>query len=128
MGNQILRVCDRSGYDFAILYWQTCPTCRHGHIAKISIAPERQRQRYGTRMVLRAMRGCASYTWTTTGQSPDAQRFFPVLAHATGAAFTPRGRTCPHMNPGNPAPGAPQLERDPGSPGRRRPSRDGSGR
>ncbi|MGP4003505.1 GNAT family N-acetyltransferase [Streptomyces sp. 8N706] len=94
---QALRVCDRTGWDAAVLYWHICTPCRRGHIAKISIADHWQRQGLGRRMVLRAIRIAQDYHWTTTGQSPEAQRFFPVLARETGAAFTQREPLCEHI-------------------------------
>ncbi|PIB04237.1 hypothetical protein B1C81_33775 [Streptomyces sp. HG99] len=67
---QVLCVCDRTGWDAAVLSWHTCSECRRGHIAKISIADHWQRQGLGRRLVLRAMRGAEDFHWTTTGQSP----------------------------------------------------------
>lgn len=46
-GPQQLRVCERSGYDFARLTWQSCAECRRGHIMKIRVTNEWQRQAYG---------------------------------------------------------------------------------
>ncbi|SDP41631.1 hypothetical protein SAMN04487981_12264 [Streptomyces sp. cf386] len=43
------------------------------------------------------MRGTGDFHWTTTGQSPEAQRFLPILARGTGAAFTQREPVCGHM-------------------------------
>ncbi|MCX4682479.1 GNAT family N-acetyltransferase [Streptomyces sp. NBC_01433] len=94
-GAEQLRVCERSGYDFARLTWQSCAECRSGHIMKIRVTDDWLRQGYGTRMVLRAMHGCEAYTWTTTPQSEDAQRFFPALSAALGTGF-PVGRPCGH--------------------------------
>ncbi|MFD5897757.1 hypothetical protein [Streptomyces sp. NPDC060366] len=44
---QVLRVCDRTGWDAAVLSWSVCTRCRRGHIAKISIAEHWQRQGLG---------------------------------------------------------------------------------
>jgi hypothetical protein len=55
------------------------------------------RQGYGTRMVLRALRGHGSYSWGTTPQSDDGRSFFPAVRAVTGAAFEHRLGTCPHM-------------------------------
>jgi hypothetical protein len=84
--------------------------CRRGLIAKIRVTHEWQRQGYGTRMVRRAMRGCEADSWTTTGQSEDAQRFFPVLSAATGAAFEPLAPTCEHIRGGRRVFVTPRLE------------------
>jgi hypothetical protein len=93
-----LTVYDTDWLEVAELVWQVCDGCRRGRINKISIALEYQRQGLGRRLVRRAWRDGPDHTWTTTGQSPDAQRFFPVIAAETGAAFTPHGGGCPHIN------------------------------
>ncbi|MET9513134.1 GNAT family N-acetyltransferase [Streptomyces flavidovirens] len=107
-GPEQLRVCERSGYDFARLTWQSCAECRRGHIMKIRVTDEWQRQGYGTRMVLRAMRGCESYTWTTTPQSEDARRFFPALSTVVGTGFPVNGACGHHARGGGYA--KPRLE------------------
>lgn len=94
-GAQQLRVCERSGYDFARLTWQSCAECRRGHVMKIRVADEWQRQGYGTLMMSRAMRGCESYTWTTTSQFEDGRQFFPALSAALGTGF-PADKSCEH--------------------------------
>ncbi|MGW6979611.1 hypothetical protein ACWGE1_09205 [Streptomyces sp. NPDC054932] len=86
-GPHQLRVCERSGYDFARLTWQSCAECRRGHIMKIRVTGEWQRQGYATRMMARAMRGCESFTWTTTPQFEDGQQFFPALGAILGTGF-----------------------------------------
>lgn len=53
---EVLRVCDRTGWDAAVLSWHTCSGCRRGHIAKISIADRWQRKGLGRRLVLRDAR------------------------------------------------------------------------
>ncbi|MFC9602428.1 hypothetical protein ACFTTN_03050 [Streptomyces niveus] len=78
---------------------------------KISIADHWQRQGLGRRMVGRAMRGVQDFHWTTTHQSPDAQRFFPVLAHETGAAFTAGEAVCSHIRATGHTPRTPRFER-----------------
>lgn len=94
-GPQQLRVCERSGYDFARLTWQSCAECRRGHVMKIRVTDEWQRQGYGTLLMLRAMRGCESYTWTTTPQFEDGRQFFPALSAALGTDF-PAEKSCEH--------------------------------
>ncbi|WP_406359337.1 GNAT family N-acetyltransferase [Streptomyces sp. NBC_00715] len=94
-GPHQLRVCDRTGYDFARLTWRTCNECRRGHIMKIRVTGEWQRQGYGTRMMLRAMRDLESYTWTTTPQFEDGHRFFPALSTTVGTGF-PVAPACTH--------------------------------
>ncbi|MEU1050648.1 hypothetical protein ABZ400_36715 [Streptomyces sp. NPDC005897] len=71
-GFEVLRVCDRTGWDAAILSWHTCMPCRRGHIAKISIADHWQRHGLGRRLVLRAMHGAGDFHWTRAGQSPES--------------------------------------------------------
>ncbi|MDT0352901.1 GNAT family N-acetyltransferase [Pseudonocardia charpentierae] len=95
--NRRLTVCDTDWLDVAELVWQVCDDCRRGRINKISIAVEYQRQGLGRRLVRRAWRDGPDQTWTTTSQSPEAQRFFPVITAETGAAFTPHGGGCPHF-------------------------------
>jgi GNAT superfamily N-acetyltransferase len=96
-GWQQLRVLDPTNYDFARLTWRTCRRCRLGLVAKIRVTDGWQRKGYARRMMERAMRGCESYTWTTSPQSDLGQKFFPALSRATGAAFTPDSRECSHM-------------------------------
>ena len=50
---------------------------------------------YGTLMMLRAMRDCESYTWTTTPQFEDGRQFFPALSAAMGIGF-PTDKSCEH--------------------------------
>ncbi|MFF4160583.1 GNAT family N-acetyltransferase [Streptomyces sp. NPDC001678] len=95
--HQVINVCRRLGHASATLIWKTCHTCRRGVISKISMADDWQRQGLGRRLVLRAMRGAENYHWTTSGQSPMAQKFFPALSRETGAAFTPLSPVCEHI-------------------------------
>ncbi|WP_406190359.1 GNAT family N-acetyltransferase [Streptomyces sp. NBC_01017] len=108
---QVLSVCDRTGWDAAVLSWHTCTPCWRGHIAKISIAEHWQRQGLGRRLVLRALRGAEDFHWTTTSQSPEAQQFFPILARETGAAFTQRQPVCAHMKAADYGHPEPRFER-----------------
>ncbi|MEU3978109.1 hypothetical protein [Streptomyces bacillaris] len=94
-GAHQLRVCDRTGYDFGRLTWRSCAECRRGHIMKIRVTDDWQRQGYGTRMMLRAMRGLESYAWTTTPQFEDGQQFFPALSATVGTGF-PVASACAH--------------------------------
>jgi GNAT superfamily N-acetyltransferase len=82
---QIIRVCDRTGWDAAVLSWSSCTPCRRGHVFKISIAEHWQGKGLGRTLIRRAMRGAETYRWTTTSQSPEGRRFFAVLAQQTGA-------------------------------------------
>lgn len=95
---QMLRVCDRTGWDAATLSWSTCGPCDQGRIWKISISDHWQRQGLGRRMILRAMRGADGYHWTTTHQSPDGKRFFSALSRETGASFITQKADCEHIN------------------------------
>ncbi|MGW0670675.1 hypothetical protein [Streptomyces sp. NPDC002746] len=96
-GYHQLQLQTSDGYDFARLTWLTCSRCRIGLVAKIRVTDLWQRQGYGSRMMRRAMRGYETYTWVTTGQSPQGKQFFPALGETTGAAFTPSAPRCPHM-------------------------------
>ncbi|MET9409521.1 hypothetical protein ABZX90_27710 [Streptomyces sp. NPDC002935] len=99
---KVIRVCDRDGLDHAILIWNACHDCRFGMIAKISIIDEWQRQGLGRRLLLWALRESPGCDWVTSGQSPEAQLFFPAMARETGAAFTTnRGKSCGHLDIGN---------------------------
>ncbi|MGW7579006.1 GNAT family N-acetyltransferase [Streptomyces sp. NPDC054765] len=82
-------MCDRTGWDAALLSWNICSPCRHGHIAKISVADHWQRQGLGRRMVQRAMHGAKDYRWSTTHHSPLTTHHSPV---APGATILPRPR------------------------------------
>ncbi|MGY1500764.1 hypothetical protein ACW4TU_29995 [Streptomyces sp. QTS52] len=95
---RVLRACDREGLDHAILIWNICHECRCGVIAKISMIPEWQRQGLGRRLVMWALRDGPGYQWVTSGQSSEAQQFFPALSRETGAAFTNRGKACAHID------------------------------
>ncbi|MER7652650.1 MULTISPECIES: GNAT family N-acetyltransferase [Streptomyces] len=70
-----------------------------------------QRQGLGRRLVLRAMQGAEGYHWSTTGQSSEAQRFFPVLARETGAAFTQHEPLCDHIRAADHGYPKPRFER-----------------
>lgn len=90
-------VYDSHDYDIARLVWQICDQCQHGRINKISINEEWQRQGLGRRLIHRALRDGPGYTWATTGQSPEAKKFFPIMTAETGAAFTAHGPSCQHL-------------------------------
>ncbi|GAA0432172.1 hypothetical protein [Streptomyces luteireticuli] len=96
-GMQSLKVFDGKGYDFAVLHWETCHVCRVGRIAKIRVTREWQRRGYGTRMMLRALRGCETYRRSTTVQSDDGRRLFTALTAATGIGFPADYRACEHI-------------------------------
>ncbi|MFI7640508.1 GNAT family N-acetyltransferase [Nonomuraea sp. NPDC049400] len=95
-GLREIYVYDRDDYDIARLVWQVCDACRHGSINKISIDQEWQRQGLGRRLIHRALRDGPAYAWITSGQSPEAKKFFPIMSAETGAAFTAHGPSCPH--------------------------------
>jgi hypothetical protein len=96
-GHHRIKVTDDTDYAFATLDWRVCHTCRYGLIGKIRVTDRWQRQGCGRLMLHRAMRGLTHYTWLTTRQSADGQRFFPTMRAATGAALEPAGTPCPHM-------------------------------
>ena len=108
-GYRQLRVCQvPDGEDFARLSWQVCGVCRRGLVRKIQVAGRWQRRGYGSRMMMRALRDCETYTWTTTKQSEFGESFFAALAAATGIDFGPDSRACDHMRPrGAPPAGSP---------------------
>lgn len=94
---QQIRLYERDGLDVGQFVWQVCDTCSHGIINKISLDEDWRRRGIGRRLITRALRETAGYTWTTTGQSEQARRFFPVMTTETGAAFTPSATTCSHI-------------------------------
>ncbi len=109
---------DARDYDIARLVWQVCDQCCRGSINKISISPEWQRRGVGRRLISRALRDGPGYTWSTSGQSPEAKRFFPALTAETGTAFPEYGGGCVHFDDdrrrpiGSPIPApAPRFER-----------------
>jgi GNAT superfamily N-acetyltransferase len=107
---QVLMVCSREGHDHAILIWQVCHQCRCGLIAKISMIPEWQGQGLGRRLINRALRDGPQYQWTTSSQSPEGRRFFPVLAKESGALLTV-GPACAHIEAAKRTFPRPRLER-----------------
>ncbi|PKV82785.1 hypothetical protein BX283_0242 [Streptomyces sp. TLI_146] len=82
---------------------------------KIRVDDEWQRQGYGTRMMLRALRGCESYTWTTTQQFEDGEEFFPALGTALGTGF-PAATSCGHNTTGGGGYAKPRVEKRPAAP------------
>ena len=95
-----LRMYDDNTGDIGVLFWQVCDYCRVGSINKISISPEFQRRGFGRRLILRALRDGPGYRWATSGQSPEAKRFFPRITAEVGVEFTERGGTCRHVKAG----------------------------
>jgi hypothetical protein len=92
----VIRVFGRRGSEGALLIWNCCHACRRGLIAQIRVIDPWKRQGLGRILVGRALRDGPGYTWTTTGQSSEAQFFFPVIAGETGAALTV-GPGCRHI-------------------------------
>lgn len=97
-GLRRIRMYDRSGYDIGMLVWVVCDACHVGSINKISISPEYQRQGIGRRLIRRALADGPGYRWQTTGQSPEAKRFFPVLGEEVGFVFAEYGGVCEHLS------------------------------
>lgn len=93
-----IRMFDRGGCDIGVLVWAVCDACRVGSINKISIGPEHQRQGLGRRLIRRALADGPQYRWQTTGQSPEAKRFFPALEEEVGVAFAEYGGVCEHLS------------------------------
>lgn len=113
VGLRVIYMYDRQGYDIGTLVWRVCSSCRWGVIAKISISPEYQRQGLGRRLINRALRDGPGYGWVTSGQSPDAKKFFPALTGETGVTFTERGSVCQHASPRGPGSSAAHERRPP---------------
>ncbi len=97
-GLRVLHLYDRDGYDIGRLIWQVCHACQRARINKISITNDWQRRGLGRRLIARALHDGPGCTWVTSGQSPDAKRFFAIISTETGIAFTERGASCTHMN------------------------------
>jgi hypothetical protein len=107
-----IRVVDRNGVGVARLVWKVCTPCRRGLICSISIMPDFQRQGLGRRLITRALHDGPQYRWATTGQSPQAKQFFPVIAAETGVALPEYGGCCSHMKePGPVATPSPRRRR-----------------
>jgi GNAT superfamily N-acetyltransferase len=96
-GFRELFMYDEEGLDRGRLVWRVCDACQRAVIAKISLDVDVHRQGYGRRLILRALRDCPGYSWTTSGQSPDGTRFFAAMSAETGAAFTGGAQTCEHI-------------------------------
>jgi GNAT superfamily N-acetyltransferase len=94
---RVIRMYDAEGYDIGRLVWQICDACHHGTINQISLSDSWQRHGIGRLLINRALRDGPGYRWTTSSQSPQAKRFFPVMTTETGAAFTERAKVCPHI-------------------------------
>jgi len=99
-GHRDLYMYDDETINIGRLIWQVCDYCRSGHINSISINTEFQRRGLGRRLILRALRDGPRYRWATSGQSPDAKRFFPCITAEVGVEFTERGGTCRHLKAG----------------------------
>ena len=99
-GHRQLRMYDDETMDIGVLIWRVCDYCQSGHIDKISITPEFQCRGFGRRLILRALRDGPGYRWTTSGQSPEAKRFFPRITAEVDVEFTERGGTCRHLRAG----------------------------
>jgi GNAT superfamily N-acetyltransferase len=97
VGLRVIYMYAERGYDIGTLVWRVCSTCRCGSINKISISPEWHRRGLGRRLINRALRDGPGYTWVTSGQSPDARKFFPAITAETRVTFTERGPACPHV-------------------------------
>lgn len=95
---RVIRPYNGDGHDMARLVWQVCDDCERASLNKISIDPNWQRRGLGRRLINRALRDGPDYAWVTSGQSPAAKRFFPVISNETGVVFEERGRSCQHMN------------------------------
>jgi hypothetical protein len=95
-GHRRIRMYDREGHELGTLVWKVCDACRVGSINQISITVDYQRQGLGRRLIRRALVDGPGYRWQTTGQSPEAKRFFPAMENETGTAFPEYGGACEH--------------------------------
>jgi hypothetical protein len=93
----VIHLYDREGYDAGQFVGQACRACQRASINKISITNDWQRRGLGRRLIARALRDEPGCDWVTSGQSPDARKFFAVISAATGIAFTEHGSGCTHM-------------------------------
>jgi GNAT superfamily N-acetyltransferase len=96
-GLRVVHLYDRGDHDIGRLVWQVCRACSRGSINKISIVDSWQRRGLGRRLIARALRDGPGCAWVTSGQSPDAKKFFASISAETGIAFTERGSGCTHM-------------------------------
>lgn len=93
-GLRVIHMYDREGYDIGRFVWQVCCACQRASINKISISDSWQRRGLGRRLIARALRDGPGCAWVTSGQSPDARKFFSIISTETGIAFTERGPGC----------------------------------
>lgn len=110
-GPRKITVYGPDGRDVGVNYWSVCAACRCGVILRISLAPGWQRCGLGRRLVLRALRDGPGYRWSTTGQSPVARRFFPVLSAETGVVLQATDTECDHLKDGDWGTGDPAVPR-----------------
>jgi GNAT superfamily N-acetyltransferase len=96
-GLRVIHLYDRDGYDIGQFVWQVCRACQRASINKISITNDWQRRGLGRRLIARALGDGPGYAWVTSGQSPDAKKFFARISAETGIAFAERGSGCTHM-------------------------------
>ncbi|WP_431046136.1 GNAT family N-acetyltransferase [Streptomyces sp. P1-3] len=90
----------RDGRDRAVgrLDYQLCHACRTGRVEQISVALAWQRQGLAREAIHEALARGPGYHWVTSRQSREGRLFFAAMALETGAAFTRRGKRCPHMH------------------------------
>jgi len=103
-GLRRIKMYDRNGYDVGQLVWMVCDECGVGSINKISIVDWFQRQGLGRRLVQRAVADGPDYRWRTTGQSPMAKKFFPVIELETGMTIPEHASICEHLHGRHPMP------------------------
>src|SRR6266536_2543240 len=96
-GLRVIHLYDRDGYHIGQFVWQVCRACQRASINKISIVGSWQRRGLGRRLIARALRDGPGCAWVSSGQSPDARKFFASISAETGIAFTERGSGCTHM-------------------------------
>jgi GNAT superfamily N-acetyltransferase len=76
-------------YKAGWLDYDVCPACGRGHVWKLTIDDEHQRQGVGSHMLSEARRRHPGLRWTTSGQRREATDFWTKLGARTGAGYRP---------------------------------------
>lgn len=81
------------------LAYRTCPTCRLGLVAKISIYSPYDRRGAGRQLIATLVKLHPGLTWHTTGQQPSSVGFWRRMALDYGSPFTANTRPyCEHAH------------------------------
>jgi GNAT superfamily N-acetyltransferase len=81
-------------YKAGWLNYDVCLQCRRGHIWKLTIDDEHQRQGVGSLMLEAARRRHPGVRWTTSGQRREAKEFWAKVGARTGAGYQAE-KPCP---------------------------------